>query len=186
MIITFSPMRHNALRHAEAKIMEEVCKDVRIEPQLIQIERETVRGNDAPQVRLDVPARGVWSPNEKTFFGVRVTYPNAESHRHKSLQQLYKENENEKKRQYNDRIINCEKATFTPLVFTTTGGMGPECQKLNKRLAELIAKKKESYSHVIGHIRAKLRFALLRRVLVAIRGKENVYDNNMEISFNLL
>ena len=170
--------------------MEEVCKDVRIEPQLIQIERETVRGNDAPQARLDVSARGVWSPNEKTFFDVRVTHPNAESHRHKSLQQLYKENGNEKKGQYNDRIINCEKATFTPLVFTTTGGMGPECQKLNKRLAELIAKKKkESYSHVIGHIRTKLRFALLRSVLVAIRGirgKESVYDNNMEVSFNLI
>ena len=28
-------MRHNALRDTEVKIMEEVCKDVRIEPQLI-------------------------------------------------------------------------------------------------------------------------------------------------------
>ena len=72
-----------------------------------------------------------------------------------------------------DRIINCEKATFTPLVFTTTGGMGPECHKLNKRLAELIAiKKKESYSHVIGHIRTKLRFALLRSVLVPSEASE--------------
>ena len=71
--------RHNALRDTEAKIMEEVCKDVRIKTQLIQIERETVRGNDAPKARLDVSARGVWSQNEKTFYDVRVTHPNTES-----------------------------------------------------------------------------------------------------------
>ena len=116
--------------------MEEVCKDVRIESQLIQIERETVRGNDAPEARLGVSARGVWSQNDKTLFDVRVTHPNSKSHRYESLQQLYKKNENEKKRLYNDRIINCEKATFTPLVFTITGVMGPECEKLNKRLAD--------------------------------------------------
>ena len=86
-------MRHNALRDTEAKIMEEVCKDVKVEPMLIPIERE-IRGNSAQQVRLDVSARGVWSPNENTFFDVRVTHPNAASHRSKSLQQLYKENEN--------------------------------------------------------------------------------------------
>ena len=56
-----------------------------------------------------------------------------------------------------------EKATFTPLVFTTTGGMDPECQKLNKRIAEKIANKRnESYSYVITHLRRRLRFALLK------------------------
>ena len=73
-------------------------------------------------------ARGVWSENEKTIFAVRVTHPNAASHRSKSLKQLYRENENEKKRMYNDRVINCERATFTTLVFTNTGRMGPEWQ----------------------------------------------------------
>ena len=32
------------------------------------------------------------------------------------------------------------KATFTPLVFTTTGGMAPECQVYHKRLAEPLSK----------------------------------------------
>lgn len=184
-------MRHNALRDAEVKIMEEVCRDVKTEPQLMPIEREAVRGNNAPQARLDISAIGVWSQCEKTFLDVRVTHPNAVSHREKSLQQLYKQNENEKKKLYNDRIINVEKATFTPLIFTTTGGMGPECEKFNKRLAELISmKKKEAYSHVIGHIRTKLRFSLLRSILVAIRGirgKISVNDRDAaEVSFNLI
>ena len=100
-----------------------------------------------------------------------MTHPTADSHMTKSLDDLYKENENEKKRAYNDRIINVEKSSFTPLVFTTTGGMGPECHKLNKRIAETIAsKQKEEYSQVMKHIRCKLRFALLKATLIAIRG----------------
>ena len=182
-------MRHNALRDMEAKIMEEVCKDVKTEPLLIPIERD-IQGNSAQQARLDISARGVWSSNEKTFFDVRVTHPNAVSHRSKSLQQLYKQNENEKKRLYSDRVINCERATFTPLVFTTTGGMGPECDRLNRRLAELIAvKRREAYSDVIGHIRTRLRFALLRSTLVAlrgVRGKCSGEPSDMNISFNLI
>ena len=34
-----------------------------------------------------------------------------------------------------------EKATFTPLVFSTTGGMGKEAEKFHKRLAALLVKK---------------------------------------------
>ena len=68
--------------------------------------------------------------------------------------------------------------------------MGPECEKLNRRLAELIAtKRKEAYSDVIGHIRTRLRFALLRSTLVAVRGvrgKGTSDESNMDISFNLI
>ena len=50
-------------------------------------------------------------------------------------------------------------------------GMGPECERLHKRMAELIAaKRSENYSQVIQHIRCRLRFALLKATLVAIRG----------------
>ena len=109
----------------------------------------------------------------------------------KSLKTLYREHENQKKRSYNDRIINVERATFTPLVFTTTGGMGPECYRMNKRLAELISKKKgEKYSDVMQYIRTRLRFALLRCTLVAIRGvrskKMSPESQIDDISFNLI
>ena len=101
------------------------------------------------------------------------------------------ENEREKKLLYNDRIINTERGTFTPLVFSTTGGMAPECARMNKRLAELIATKKgEAYSQVMQHIRTRLRFALLRCTLVAIRGSRGKVHGPEEevaisdISFN--
>ena len=38
--------------------------------------------------------------------------------------------------------MEVEQATFTPLVFTTTGGMASECQVYHKRLAELLSAKK--------------------------------------------
>ena len=109
----------------------------------------------------------------------------------KSLAQIYRENENEKKNLYNERIINVEKSTFTPLIFTTTGGMGPECQKLNKRVAELIAiKRKEQYSSVMMHVRTRLRFALLKSTLVALRGfrgqRKNGEGEVGDIAYNLI
>ena len=75
---------------------------------------------------------------------------------------------------------------FTPLVFTTTGGMGNECSRLTKKLANLIANKTgESY------MRTRLRFALLRSTLVAIRGYRGRVEKDKEeplgdISFNLI
>jgi len=184
-------MRHNILRDTEAKLLQEFCQDVKTEPELLPTTDEIARGNTTDKARLDISAVGVWSRYQKTFFDVRVTHPTADSHMTKSLDDLYKENENEKKRAYNDRIINVEKSSFTSLVFTTTGGMGPECHKLNKRIAETIAsKQKEEYSQVMKHIRCKLRFALLKATLIAIRGVRGKVgaeeDEICDISFNLI
>ena len=52
-------------------------------------------------------------------------------------------------------IMEIEQKTFTPLVFTTTGGMADQFVKYHSRLAELIANKKgESYSSASSWIRA--------------------------------
>ena len=50
------------------------------------------------------------------------------------------------KRMYASRVMEVEQVTFTPLVFTTTGGMAEECRRYHSRLAELLAiKKGEDY-----------------------------------------
>ena len=83
----------------------------------------------------------------------------------------YKKHENEKKRAYNDRVLEVEKGTFTPLVFSTSGGMGEEATAFNKRLASLLSEKKgNSYSDTISFIRRRLRFCILKTTLVALRG----------------
>ena len=83
--------------------------------------------------------------------------------------------------------MDVEHDSFTPLVFTTTGGMGKECIRYHSRLAELIAAKKgEHYSQTISWIRARTSFALLRSALVCLRGskmkRRTVFDyNNCDI-----
>ena len=72
------------------------------------------------------------------------------------------------------RVMEIEQGTFTPLVFTTTGGMPDECVKYHSRLAELIANKKgESYSGAISWIRVKLSFAIVRSAILHLRGSRS-------------
>ena len=57
------------------------------------------------------------------------------------------------------------------LVFLTTGGSGPSCTKVIKRVAaKILAKRGEQYAHVMGFIKTRLRFSLLQSVLIAVRG----------------
>ena len=184
----YTIMRHNALRDTEADLMKEVCRDVKIEPALIPIPNDK---QTQDQARCDISAQGVWSPCEKTFFDVRVCHPNAASYMTKSFDALYLEKEKEKKSKYNDRVINIEKASFTPLVFLTTGGQSKECDRLNKRLSELIAnKRKEQYCHVVAHVRTRLRFSLLKSTLTALRGYRGKIHSRVaaldNISYNLI
>ena len=109
---------------------------------------------------------------ERAFLDVRVFHPNSPSYLNTAPAQLYIQQEREKKRMYNDRILQVEKGSFSPLIFTTTGGMGPEATRYHKKVAELISLKRgEQYSDVVNHIRTRIRFSLLKSVLVAVRGE---------------
>ena len=118
-----------------------MCSDVEVEPVLQDITEEQLsRGsNRAQDARLDIWARGFWDPQSSAFFDVRVCHPNAESYRDQEPQQIYHIHENEKKRLYSRRVLDVEHGSFTPLVFTTTGGMEKECIRYHSRLTELIA-----------------------------------------------
>ena len=91
-----------------------------------------------------------------------MCHPNADSYRELSPKQIFQLHENEKKRQYSRRVLEVEQGTFTPLVFTSTGGMADECKRFHSRLAELLALKKgDDYATTISWIRAKVSFAIL-------------------------
>ena len=151
-------MRHNRVRDLEAELMREVCSDVKIEPTLLPLANaNNVNGNTAEKARLDVSGNGVWSPMEKTFLDIRIMHPNSPSYMDKNIDQVYRQHEKEKKRTYNERVIQVEKGSFTPIVFSTFGGMGPEAERFHKRLALLIAEKRnEPYSSVVNYIRTRL------------------------------
>ena len=72
---------------------------------------------------------------------------------------------------YAQRVIDTEKGSFCPLVYSTFGGTAPQCSSHHKRVAQLMAhKRKEKYEDIINFIRIKVRFALLKSVLMSIRG----------------
>ena len=71
--------------------------------------------------RLDISANGFWTPGQRVFLDVRVFDLNAQRYRDLELQKCFKRNEDEKKRAYNQRVLEVENATFTPLVFATNG-----------------------------------------------------------------
>ena len=88
------------------------------------------------------------------FFDVRAFNPNARRYAKQELSKTYQLNEKEKKRLYNERILQVGPGTFTPLVTSATGGMGRESSKFYSRLSELISEKRESsYSIVATWIR---------------------------------
>ena len=132
-----------------------VCFDVQKEPVLLPLSGEQFRlksANTAQEARPDVSARSVWNNLDKVFFDVRIFHHGAKSNQLATVEAAFKKHEDEKKRVYNQRIMDVEKATFTPLVLSTHGGIGPEAEKFNKRLAALIAKKEEYSSAKLSHL----------------------------------
>ena len=142
------------------------------DPRLLPLDGETVEGTAAYRAAPDISSRGVWSTFERTFYDVRVFHPNAVSYRNQSLSSLYSTHEREKMAKYNSRVFTVERGSFTPLVYSNFGGWAPQAVRYHKRLAELISRKQnEDYHQVINHIRTRVRFSLLRSVLVAVRGE---------------
>ncbi len=160
-----------------ASLLTEVCPNVATEPHLQPLSGETLRlasANTSDGARLDVRARGFWTVGQDTFLDVRVFHPDAPTNRSGRLSAVYKRHEDEKKRVYGQRILEIEHSVFTPLVFSTTGGMGRECQTFYKRLADMLSIKRDlPYSHVMGWLRCKLSFAILRSAVMCIRGSRS-------------
>ena len=64
-----------------------------------------------------------------------------------------------KKREYMQRVLEVEHATFTPLVLGTNGRMGRECSRfVSEQANNLAIKQDESYATTTPWIRTKLPY----------------------------
>ena len=64
-----------------------------------------------------------------------------------------------------------EHRSFTPLVFSASGGMGPTARVLYKKLASMIATKhNKAYSKTLNWMRCRISFSLLRSAVMCLRG----------------
>ena len=174
----FPSICHNELRDITAELMTEVCHNVGTEPTLQPITDEHLvhcTANREDGARLDVAVDSFWgNDRQRAFFDIRVFNPHARSYQNTSLAKCYRKNEQEKKRAYDQQVREIEHGSFSPLVFSTTGGMGTTATVVYKRLAAMIAEKYEKpYSQIIQLIRCRLNFSLLRSAIMCIRGSKS-------------
>ena len=171
----FPALRYNDIRDITAKCLSEVCHNVAVEPELQPLTRESLQlrtANSEEGARLDVSAQGFWGErHQRAFFDVRVFNPYAPSNCKSTQTAAYRRHENEKRRSYQQRILEVEHGSFTLLVFSATGGMGPAARVTYRRLASLLAEKRSlPYHQVITWLRYLLNFSLLRSTIMCIRG----------------
>ena len=118
--------------------------------------------NASDGARLDISVKGFWEAggrHEKTFLDVRVFNPHAPSNNNSSIANCYKKHENEKKRAYEQRVRDVEHPTFTPIVFSATGGMAKQSTTFYKRLASRLAEKWEQWQLSLYWLRTHLSFS---------------------------
>ena len=178
----FRDMRHNEVRDELAKPLRKIYKDVEVEPELQNVPgdvqqyikqkyRSAILDDNA---HSDIRVKGVWAKERDAFFDIRVFNPNASSYRSLSVNAAYRKHELEKKRQYNARILEVEHGSFTPLVFASTGGTSKETTVFLKKLASEVARKEnEEYAQVMGLLRVRVAFKLMRAALTMLRGSRH-------------
>eukprot|EP00794_Sanderia_malayensis_P003907 gene3907-biopygen3345 len=186
----FVTLRLNELVNITANLVSSVCKDVCKEPVL-----QPSPGND-DDLRADISMRGFWQRQQRAFVDVRVFYPFARSYQNQSLKPLMKSMENIKKRKYNSRILESEHGSFTPLVFSSNGGMSQETKRFYSRLSELVAEKNNStFSNTAAWIKRKLAFSLVRSAVICIHGSrsrkycvgfDNIADADVKMNNSLI
>ena len=176
--------RHNRIRDLLAKVMDEVLLGVRIEPPLQPLTGEQLTGGSSKEdgAHPDIVARDFWQMHELAFFDVKVFNPLARTYMNQSLEAAFKTNETNKKNLYNNRIIQVEKGSFTPVVLSSLGGFGVESGRFLAKLIELVSQKKNlEQSVVANYIRTKISFELVRSQIACIRGARSLKVMSMEV-----
>ena len=124
-----------------ATLMSEVCHDVCVEPPLQPQHLSYATAIREDSAHLDVKARGFWGLRQQcAFFDARVFNPTAPSCQGLQMAACCRCHEGEKCCAYEQCIQEVEHGS---LVFSTSGGMRRAATVAYKRLATLIAAKRE-------------------------------------------
>ena len=145
--------------------MNQVCHDVEIEPKLLPLQGKSFASNSVTkddEARLDINENGLLESRfHRTFFDVKVFNPHAKSCL-KNTKDAYRYHESLKKLIYEKRTVEVEQNSFTPLIFSCTGGASPNTSKVITRIAQKLShKREESFSDIVSYIRRRLSFVLL-------------------------
>ena len=188
----YPTLRHNEIRDITAQLMSEVCPNVATEPILQPVTNERFfhrSANTGTDARLDVRAQRFWGiHHQQAYFDVRVFNPLATSNRQSAISTCFRSHDREKRRVYEQRVRNVERGSFTPLVFSALGGVSRPTEITYKRLASLLATKRDQpYNIIISFLQCRLSFSLLRSAIMCLRGSCSTAGHlRKEIDFTLV
>ena len=170
-------MRHDEPKQVLVDQAGQIWNDVQSEPPLEPLSGEEFKHKSAivtDDARSDVRVRGYWSNMRNAFFEFRVFYPHARSTA--SLLLICNKFQKDRKREYEQRIRQVEDGDFTPMIMSSTGGMGPQMSMTLKHLAQKFSDKcKQKYARVMSVLRCKFAFAVARAAIVCLRGSRSRY-----------
>ena len=143
---------------------------------MIHVHHTAITDNNA---RADIAVSSFWSSRQRSFLDVRVFNPFSHTYNNSSIKACHRRNEKDKRRQYGEKICNVEHASFTLLVFTTAGGMGPSASTFYKHLSSRLSiRYSKSYSTVLNWIRCRISFSL-RSSIMCLHGARSSYHHSI-------
>ena len=139
--------RHNELRNSFMNLLNDVCRDVNVEPHLQLLHRETFalksRTSDCDaRTDIDIRANGLWESRfNKTYFDVNIFNSLAKI----ALEAVAKPISTMnllKRRNVNKEYLRLRKQHLS-VVSACSGGAGPSASKALKQLASMLSAPKE-------------------------------------------
>ena len=169
----FLIQRHNDMT---AKLLTEVCHNVATEPPLQPLSGETFTHRSAnvnAEARLDIKVCGFWNATQDAYFDVRVFHPNAPCYRSRDPAAIYKQHESAKKgsttRECRTLGMVCSHPWYS-LRLAVWAGKHPLSTNV-----WLVHKREKPYPMVMGWLRCRLSFAILRSAIMCIRGTRSSF-----------
>ena len=177
-------MRHNSVRDTIAFFLREAkFRDVKVKPGMISVnashyKRSTITQDDA---RLDVSAVGVYSSFEHSFLNIRVTHPNCASNEFKDLKHIYKSKKKSRK-------MHTKKGLYKQRKDHLCLSYLPHLEEWVHFIKQLVKKKLAYYKNertsiMKNHVRTRLRFAILKSTVIALRGargKDRLHETGLD------
>lgn len=172
----FPTIRHNEVCNLTASLLSTVCHNVATEPCLLEWwVHEVMLYHHCWRGMSRHPSKRILVYCTRCIFWCEGFHPNASSNNTESLSSVYKRHEDIKKRVCGQRVHEVEHRVFTPLVLSTSGGMGREATTFYKRLADMLAThQRRLYSIAMSWLRCKLSFTTIRASIMCIRGTQPV------------
>ena len=129
------------------------------------------------QYRGRCKTQNFWDKSKQiNLFDVRIFNSHAPVNCSSSTDACYRRHEREKRRAYEQRVLEVEHDTFTPLVLSTSGGWGLSAMVAFKRLAGPISDKcDQPYSSTLSFIRCKITFSLIDSAISCLRAPRSTF-----------